>query len=409
MNLPTVTPEQVIRLWLRQQGLLNVDAPRRLTQRALSDHLESTGGLQLDSINVLDRAHYLTLWSRFGAYDRRSVDRWIYEKKLGYEYWGHEATILPISHLPIGRRRMIRFPPPSFKNASWWTHYDVSTDVKRRVLRQLRSRGPLESAEFDDGARAANGGTKRSASGTEWSVPREENRALKMLWHAGKVAVVGRRHFRQVFDLAERHYPDVNAATTRTYFDSWLLAGLRGNGVCPATHLRNYYTSPKLTATEQADVIRRCITNGSVREVRVAGSRAVHYALPEHLDEIASLDEASGTTLLSPFDSFLWQRRRAQDLLDFQYRVEIYVPKQKRVYGYYAMPILHNGRLVGRIDPKLHRESSRLEIASVHLEQGFRRTRAFDNGFREAVERLAEFVGASQIDLPPGWNGRHRG
>ena len=108
----------IVRLWLQRQGLSRPRGTERLTRSTLTDHLERTGALQVDTINVVDRAHYLTLWSRFGPYDRRRLDRWVYRDRAAYEYWGHEASILPISHLPLGLRRMRRFPPESWKKAA---------------------------------------------------------------------------------------------------------------------------------------------------------------------------------------------------------------------------------------------------------------------------------------------------
>ncbi len=128
--------------------------------------------------------------------------------------------------------------------------------------------------------------------------------------------------------------------------------------------------------------------------------------MPEHLDRLAEVPAPRGTTLLCPFDSLLWQRRRAEELLDFQYRIEIYVPPAKREFGYYAMPILHEGRLVGRLDPKLHRGPGVLEIRALALKRGFDGGAEFVAGLREALWSLAEFAGAAQLELPRPWRGR---
>ncbi|MFT7463640.1 MAG: hypothetical protein ACI9EF_001986, partial [Pseudohongiellaceae bacterium] len=162
-------------------------------------------------------------------------------------------------------------------------------------------------------------------------------------------------------------------------------------------------TAPRLKADERRQVIARHLADGTVVAVKVAGSTDRWLALPEHLKRLGSLPALEGTTLLSPFDSALWQRLRAEELLNFFYRVEIYVPAAKRLFGYYAMPILHHGRLVGRVDPKLHRQERRLEIVSIGLEQGMGRDADFDQGFGETLQDLAKFVGAEKISLPRGW------
>lgn len=382
----------VVKLWLERQGLTRPRA-RRLTRATFVDHLESCGALQLDSVNAVERAHYLTLWSRFGAYQRQTVDRWIYEDRLAYEYWGHEASLLPRSHLPLGRRRMRRFPPPSWAASSWWQQFDTPLASRRRVLRRLRHEGPLESADF---ARRAD---EKPMGDGAW-LPKEDKRSLKMLWHTGRIAIRDRRHFRCVYDLAERVLPASPVASTRDYHDSWLLAGLRGNGIASSRHLTHYFTAPNLNAAERRRIIARNLAAKRIVRVRVSDLAGEFFALPEHLDRLEQLPEPEGTGFICPFDSLLWQRQRAADLLDFDYKIEIYVPAAKRRYGYYVLPILHDGRLVGRLDPKLHREQQRLEIRSLHLESGFTGGARFERGLEATLESLATFLGAKILDRP---------
>ncbi len=400
-SAPSVSVEQVVRLWLLRQGLSRPRGETKLSKAALTDHLERTGALQLDTINVLDRAHYLTLWTRFGAYDRRRVDRWVYGERAGYEYWGHEASILPISHLPLGRRRMRRFPPDSWRNKSWWSVYSTSAASKRRVLRRLRDEGPLESGDFE--RRPDEFGPEGPPGGT-MPLSKEDTRSLKLLWHAGRVAVAKRRHFRCVYDLAGRVYPESRIASVAEYEDSWLLAGLSGNGIASERHLANYFTAPDLRAADRKRVIGRNLKMGRVVEVCVDGCRAPFYALPEHVAELDELSPPEGTTLICPFDSLLWERGRAEELLGFRYRIELYTPANKREYGYYVLPILHEGRLVGRLDPKLHRDRDLLEIKAIHIEPGFEPDRGFEHGLREALHSLREFGGAERLELPRGWS-----
>lgn len=379
----TLSRADVVRLWLHRQGLAFPRGESPLTRSRFVRLLESTGGLQVDSINVVDRAHLLTLWSRFGSFDRAALKRWMYSDRVAYEYWGHEASILPGSHLPLGRRRMRGFPPPRWESRSWWSRFQTSEASRRRVLRRIRDEGPLESMSFETD-----------------DANREDKRSLKLLWHSGRLAVSGRRHFRLVYDLAERVYPEGPAARQAQYEDSWLMIGLSGNGVASERHLVGYWTAPELYADTRRAVVDRCVRRGSVVRVRVEGLRGSFLARPEDLEALPSLAEPTGTTLLSPFDSLLWQRKRAEELLDFHYRVEIYVPEAKREFGYYAMPILHNGRLVGRVDPKLHRDRDLLEIRSLRLEEGFRPDAGFKRELRSSIEDLGSFVGATEVRIP---------
>jgi len=396
---PVFEKDTAVRLWFQRQGLTAPRGSSRLSRGALVDHLERTGALQLDSVNVIDRAHYLTLWSRYGAYDRSRVDRWVYRDRAAYEYWGHEASILPISHLPIGRRAMRRFPPDNWSGKSWWSRYATSTGSKRRVLRRLREEGPLESAHFER-QEAELGPAGRPAEA--W-LQKEDKRSLKLLWHDGRIAVTDRRHFRCVYDMADRVYPEGETATPTEYEDSWLLSALSGCGITPERHMVNYFTGPALTAAERKRVIARNLKKRRIVEVKVKGLRGPCYALPEHLEDLDDLSNPTGTNLLCPFDSFLWQRKRAEELLGFKYTIEIYVPAAKRVYGYYVLPVLHEGRLVGRIDPKLHRDRGVLEIKAIHTEPDFQSSMGFVAAFGEAVESLAEFLGATDIEMPSGW------
>lgn len=383
-----VDPEWVRRVWFDRQGLTR---PRRhgLTRRRFVTHLSRTGALQLDSVNVVDRAHYLTLWSRFGAYDRRRVDGWAYRDRVCYEYWGHEASLLPAAHLPISRRAMRRFDP-----GDWWRANAPSRATFRRIKRRIREEGPLESADF----------TSASTGGGSWWGWKEEKRGLEWLWRRGELAVSARRHFRRLYDLSERVYASREVASLTDYEDSWLMVGLSGNGVASERHLRNYFTSPTLKADRRRRVLARALKRGTVREVRVTGFHAPFYATPETL-AARRPPRPEGLTLVCPFDSLLWQRDRAEELLDFRYRVEIYVPPAKRVFGYYVLPILYDGRLVGRVDPKLERDTGTLVIRNAMTEAGFVRDARFDRAFGECVSDLAAFLGASRLRLPAPWRG----
>jgi hypothetical protein len=388
MARPThrVSVDAVRRLWFHRQGL---SQPRsiRLTRDTFVDLLERTGGLQLDSINVLTRAHYLTLWSRFGAYDPALPDRWTHRDRVAFEHWGHAACVLPASRLPVSRRAMRCFAPTS----KWWTERTPSTAARRRVLRRLRHEGPLESADF---------GRQPGGSGPWWGW-KEDKEALERYWRSGRVAIADRRSFRRVYDLAERVYPAGATASMARYQDSWLTTGLSGNGIASVRHLDGYFRSPHLTGEDRRRVIARALRRRQIVEVRVEGRSDRYLARPEDLEGLDELPAPRGTTLLSPFDSLLWRRERAEELLGFTYRVEIYVPRKKRVYGYYSMPILHEGRLVGRVDPKLHRDCAVLEIRSIHLEPGVERDRVLRVALWEALDDLATFVGA--VDIERDW------
>ena len=252
-----VSSAAVTRLWLHLQGFSSPSGTTALDRGSLVAFLEQAGGLQLDSVNVVERAHYLTLWSRFGPYDKADLDRWIYDGRRAYEYWGHEASVLPMSHLPLGLRAMRRFPPDAWKKATWWPRWSTSAASERRVLRLLRERGPLERADIRG---------------------REDKQSLRVLWHAGRAAITRRRHFRRVYDLAERVYPEVEPASGMELDDSWLLIGLRGNGIATEQHLIQYWTGPKPNAALRQRIINRNLRKKRIRRVRVQGFDDTFYA-----------------------------------------------------------------------------------------------------------------------------------
>lgn len=384
---PQIPRDSVRKLWLHRQGLIHPFS-RPLCESTFQRLLGDVGALQLDSVNVVDRAHHLTLWSRFGTYDRSRLEPWIWRDRQAFEYWGHEASILPMHHLPYSLRAMKNFE----MRGSWWAQRQPSRAVVRHVMKRIRDEGPLESRDFQ----------REEAAGAWWGW-KAEKQALEILWHRGVLATAERRSFRRVYDLAERVFPETRPATTRALQDRWLEIGMQGNGITAEPHLDNYFTSPRPHAAERRAILARALKKGALREVRVADSPLTWYARPFDLDALHDLPDPRGTTLICPFDSLLWQRRRAEDLLDFRYRIEIYTPPPQRVFGYYVMPILHEGRLLGRLDPKLHRKEKRLEIKAIHLEPGVSRHQSLDRGLARALTSLAEFTAARDISLPREW------
>ncbi|MBM4116916.1 winged helix-turn-helix domain-containing protein, partial [bacterium] len=238
--LPRIKREQVVRLWLARQGLA---APRgrRLTRAQFLAHLDGCGALQLDSVNALARAHLLTLWSRYGQFAPATVDRWVYKERLAYEFWGHEASLLPLSSLPLSRRYMRDWAP----RGPWWEDRRAGEAIQRRVLRRIREEGPLESAHFEAAPDEAGG---------PWWGWKDAKMALEWHWRRGRLAVSERRHFRRVYDLAERVYPPGPTASRRAHAESWALIGLGANGVATARHLDHYLSAPRLMAPERAAV-----------------------------------------------------------------------------------------------------------------------------------------------------------
>ena len=397
----------VAALFLARQHLAR-PRTRRLTARSLLAFVEDVGGLQLDSINVVDRGHHLTLWSRFGPYERLKLERIAYRRRLLFEYWAHAACLVPASHFPAWRRVMVDY---SLRNRGWGQWLQKNRAILRAVEEAIAAGGPLSSADFEH--RRAPG----SAGG--WWNWKPAAHALDYLWMSGRTLVHSRRHFQKRFDLAERLMPAAIAqeALTQDAFRRWhLRQSLRALGAASESDLRMYLTYPRTAASDRRHALRAALDSGEIVEVEVRGARGRWLALAEDLPALAAAQRkrrpATGTTLLSPFDSFLWHRERTRQLFGFDYTLEVYTPGPKRVHGYYSLPIFHDGQLIGRLDPKAHRAEKRLEVKAVHFEPWFAKGEpppaaswgrvdrdAALAGVGEALRSLATFVGANHVTV----------
>lgn len=384
----TVPLEAAARLFLSRQHL-DLPGRRSLTADTLSRFVSDAGGLQLDSINVAARAHELTLWSRFGPYDRSALDRLIYEDRALFEYWSHAACLIADEDRPAWARAMADYRR---RHTGWSTWLKANPRVLRRVESEIKSRGPLSTSDFKRPAALG-----KSAGWWDW---KPAHHALHYLWMTGRLAVHSRRHFQKRYDLAERVLKPVEPLP-REEFPRWHLRKTpRALGAASEADLPRYMTFPKLDAAERRRALKEMLRSGEAVELALEGLPGRWYALAEDLTALDSPPAPRGTTLLSPFDSLLWHRARAKALFGLDYKIEVYTPAAKRVHGYYSLPILHDGRLIGRLDPKNHREERRLEVRSVHFDG-----KPGDDalaGTTQSLRSLARFLGAQTITAPDG-------
>ncbi len=388
-------------LFLARQQL---DRPRarRLGAASLAALAEATGGIQLDSINVVARAHLLTLWSRFGTFDARALERLLYRRRVLFEYWAHAACLVATRDLAAWRRAMLDY---STAHRGWSGWLQKNEAALRAVEDAIATRGPLASSDFAD-ERA-----ERGASG--WWNWKPAAHALDYLWMTGRIGVHSRVGFQKRYDLAERLLPgwhDVEPLAPDAFRRWHLRRSLAAMGAATETDLRLYLTFPRLGAAAQRERLRAALADGEVVEVGVEGDRGRWFALARDLPALeraaARPGEQRGTTFLAPFDSLLWHRGRTHRLFGFDYRIEVYTPAAKRRFGYYALPILSDGRLVGRADAKHHRDERRLALRHVAFEAplgarggGRAGLDAVLAGTAEAARSLAAFVGAADVTL----------
>jgi hypothetical protein len=292
--------------------------------------LSRLGAVQLDTISVLARSHELVAYARLGAVGRDAVERAYWAGGRTFEYWAHAACVLPVEQWPLFAFRRRRFRE---RGQRW---HKVPEGVGARVLERLRAEGPLTSTEL--------GGAKRGGPWWDWS---EVKVAVEWLLDTGEVVCTNRRGWRRVYDLPERALP-ARVLSSYGLSDAECVRGLaeisgRALGVATVGDFAEFH---RLTRAEMAAVL----PDTSLVEVRVAGWREPAWAHPEALAGLGARGRHR-TTLLSPFDSLVWDRRRTLRLFGFTHRLEAYVPAPKRTHGYYAMPLLAGGRLVGRVDP----------------------------------------------------------
>ena len=402
---PSIPLRAVTALFLQRQHLAR---PRALTLTAhrLARFVEDVGGLQLDSINVLERAHYLTVWSRFGPYDRAWLDRIVYRRRLLFEYWAHAACLVPTTMLPWWRRAMFDY---RLRHTGWSRWLRRNAKVLDRVKAAVLANGPMAQGDFEG---------RRPAGAAGWWSWRPVQHALHYLWMTGALTVHSRQHFQKRFDLLERAIPDSlgGAAVSSEDFQRWHIErSLHAMGAATELDLTHYLTFPRLGPGPRRAALRAMIEGGEVTALEIEGRPGRWLALTRDLPALARARRAPtpsrGTTLLSPFDSLLWYRDRVARLFGFDYRIEVYTPGHKRVHGYYTLPILHHGHLIGRVDAKRHRAEGRLEIRHVHFEPWFAsgqkpptggarldQDEALD-GLRDAFASLGTFVGAGKVVL----------
>jgi uncharacterized protein YcaQ len=374
-------------LHLAAQGMLQ---PRRA--RATKDDVLASirrmGVLQIDTISVVARSPYLVLWSRLGDYDPDWLEELLAEGKL-FEYWAHEACFIPVEDYGLYRHRMLDTAPLGWKSGASWMRGHA--EQVERVLEHIRVEGPTRAADFE----RADG---KSGGWWEW---KPEKRSLEALFTAGKVMVARRQNFHRVYDLAERVLPGWDDSRTPPMAEvqrEFVLRAVKALGLAKAAWIPDYHrTRPPHLAPEAL------CEEGLLLRARVEGWKEPVYIHPEHagLLEAAAQGRLNPTlsTLLSPFDPIVWDRRRALELFGFDYRLECYTPAEKRRYGYFTLPILRRGRLVGRIDAKAHRAAGMFELKLVALDEGVRSGDALLRDIAAAVGRCARWHGCPEVTV----------
>lgn len=386
---------QAQQLHLAAQGLST--RPRRRARKP--DVLAAIARMQLlqiDTIHVVARSPYLVLFSRLGPYRTQWLEELLAEGAL-FEAWAHEACFAPIADYPAHRQHV---EAESRRHFSMRIARHAQTnhgDSMTALLEQVRLRGPVKSSDF---ARAAGTGT-----GGGWWGWKAEKRWLEALFALGDLMIARRENFQRVYDLTERVLARALPDFTRASMPSdeamrrtFILKTVQALGVTQARWMADYFRLGRQLKDAELD---RLVEDGDLLRVRVEGWKTPGYVHASQADLAARAADgslrATYTTLLSPFDPVVWHRERASMLFGFDYRIECYTPAPKRQFGYFVLPILRRGRLVGRLDAKAHRAEAQFEVKAIYLEPDVKPDDALARDLAAAIQACADWHATPKV------------
>lgn len=376
-------------LHLAAQGLLKKPRKRAVPADILKT-IRQMALLQIDTINIVARSPWIVLFSRLGSFPFPWLEESLSRGEL-IEYWAHEACFLPKEDFALVRHRMLNPHKMGWKYSAEWmaTHEQEIAEL----LGWMAENGPVRAADFAHPRPGQSG----------WWEWKPHKRHLEGLFTAGKVMVSSRHNFQRVYDLTHRIMPgwdDAQQSLTQSEAESVMLSrSARCLGIFKPAWLADYYRLKNIQANT---VIARWLGEQAVTQVEVEdlGTMWLDNSLLPLLPQ-AEQDTLNAThsTVLSPFDPVVWDRRRASQLFQFEYRLECYTPAPKRQYGYFVLPVLHRGQIVGRMDAKMHRKTGVLEVMALWLEEGVRSSQHLEQGIWQALVDFARWQGATQITL----------
>lgn len=377
-----LSADRARRLALGAQGFTDPPPTGRVDVRHFRRVVRRVGLIQLDSVNVFSRTHYMPFFSRLGPYDRDALDSWLWGSGEMFEYWAHVASLIPIEHHRLFRWRM---------EGGWhWGRIERMLAERPGFLEaveaEVAAKGPLRTAHLDDP------GERDGDAMWGWS---DGKVALEALFLTGRITTAARPNFVRHYDLTDRvisaevletEAPDEDEAKMEM-----LRIAARCLGVGTAADLADYH---RLKVPQARTLLRRLVERGELVQVDVEGWEGPAYMDPETVVP----HRVEGSALLSPFDSLVWCRPRVERIFGFHYRIEIYVPSGQRVHGYYVLPYLLNGRLVGRVDLKTDRGRGRLRVQGAFAEEGVDRL-SVARHLAADLESAAMWLGLDDVEV----------
>jgi uncharacterized protein len=393
--MPDVIPNlRARRLFLHRHALS--DAPvGPASGQALQGLIERIGFVQVDSINTVARAHDMILWSRRQAFRPPALKRLVERDRSLWEHWTHDASILPVRLHGVWQHRFQRDAARLEANWKRWFRegYEAQFD---NILNRIERDGPVGTADVGEGEVRGRGG---------WWDWHPSKTALEWLWRTGRLAITRREGFAKIYDLTERVIPEIHRAPVpaETVCDWACRSALRQLGFGTSGEIAAYWNaiSPEAARSWCRDAMGR----GEILETEIsgaAGQRRKVFIFPDILEDEPP-EPTPRLRILSPFDPALRDRNRAELLFGFHYRIEVFVPEPKRVWGYYVFPMLEGDRLVGRIDVKSFRDAGALRVKAFWPEAGIRLTKARRGKLEAELDRLALFAGCDRVEFLDGW------
>ncbi|MBE0432938.1 YcaQ family DNA glycosylase [candidate division WOR-3 bacterium] len=350
--------------------------------------IEHLGYVQIDTISVVERSHHLVLRTRLPDYEGQHLHDLQAEDRKIFEYWAHAASYVPMKDYRFYIPAMKREP----KEGSWFDQWaKKNADAIKMVGRRIKKEGPLAPSDFEDDRKRKRG---------PWWDWKPAKAALEVLFWRGELMVKERRNFQRVYDLTERVLPDGLDTTMPTEHEEkefFVRRALHALGIATIRDMDRYIgISGKL-----AEAVSRMHAAGEIADLEIDGLKRPYYALTKDFTKISSRESQidDHVRFLSPFDNSIILRDRTQALFDFDYCLECYVPKPKRKYGYFCLPILWRNQLVGRIDPKADRTRRVLLVQNLHLDSNLEDENAFFEALAAATNNFARFNSCERVEI----------
>lgn len=400
MSIRKISPATLRRLAIYSQRLTK--PPETSGRKAIMEIFSDLGCVQFDPLRAVERTQLLVLRSRLGTFDTADLESLLYEERKLFEYWAHAASFVLTEDFPIFWRHMRDWAPgdrPWMRRAKAWMA--ENSDLRASILKELEHNGPMAVKQFRDISKS-----KWQSSG--WTSGQTVRMMLGYLWEQGEILVSKRQGVAKFWDLRDRCLPEW---TPRDDLDSSEVVlraaqkSLIALGAGTAGHIERHFTRsnyPNLAEAIQILEEKELIQRIEVEEDGEIwpGPWFIHSKNFSALDKIEAGDWEARTNILSPFDNLICDRDRTEQLFNFHFRIEIYVPKAKRQYGYYVMPILQGDQLIGRIDPKMDRKTKTLVVNNVYAEPNAPSDSSAGDNIASAIWDLAEFLGASDVQYP---------